>query len=130
MPQADRAWFDEHLEIVLDELPQMVKDLIEQVPLVVDDYPSKGLCEKLKLAHREELCGLYVGRSLDVKSVEDAGNPTDTVYLYREGIFAAAAEDDGTVFDDRLRDEIRKTILHEYGHHHGMDEDELENLGY
>ena len=82
------------------------------------------------LASPADLCGLYVGVSLDKKSFESSRDPTDTVYLFRAGIFHEAAEADGTVFDDRLRDEIRKTILHEYGHHHGMDEDELEELGY
>jgi len=30
----------------------------------------------------------------------------------------------------RLREEIRVTILHELAHHHGLDEDELRELGY
>ncbi len=126
----DRAWFDEQLEMVIAELPQLVKDLMEQVPLVVDDLPTAERCRELRLSSPDALCGLYVGVSLDRKTFESSRDPTDTVYLYRAGIFREAAEPDGTVFDDRLRDEIRKTILHEYGHHHGMDEDELEELGY
>lgn len=126
----DRAWFDEQLEAVLEELPKMVKDLLEQVPLVVDDLPTAQQCRDVGLASPYDLCGLYVGVSLDKKTFESSRDPTDTVYLFRGGIFHEAAEEDGTVFDDRLRDEIRKTILHEYGHHHGMDEDELERLGY
>ena len=29
-----------------------------------------------------------------------------------------------------LREQIRVTLLHELGHHHGLDEDDLEALGY
>jgi predicted Zn-dependent protease with MMP-like domain len=126
----ERAWFDEQLEIVIDELPPLVQQLIQEVPLIVDDHPSRELCEKMKLEYRDDLCGLYVGRSLDEESVMASGDHPNTVYLFREGILGEAAEDDGTVFDDRLREEIRITILHEYGHHHGMDEDELEEKGY
>jgi predicted Zn-dependent protease with MMP-like domain len=130
LPPEERDFFEEHLQTVLAELPPLVKDLIRQIPLIVDDYPSKGLAKKLNLAHRGDLCGLYVGVSLDRKSVEHAGNPSDTVYLFRDGILNAAADDHGDVTPERLRDEIRRTILHEYGHHHGLDEEELEDLGY
>jgi predicted Zn-dependent protease with MMP-like domain len=134
----ERAWFDEQLEIVIDELPPLVQGLMEDTQLIVEDRPSRGFCRQVHLEFNEqlckELCGFYLGISLDeelpmeeVLEVED--HPT-TVYLFREGILNAAAEDDGTVFDDRLREEIRITILHEYGHHHGMDEDELEEKGY
>jgi predicted Zn-dependent protease with MMP-like domain len=130
MHPQERAWFDEQLEIVIDELPPLVQELIQDVPMIVDDHPSRGLCEKLKLDYRDDLCGLYVGRSLDEQTVMASGDHPNTVYLFREGILSEAAEDDGTVFDDRLREEIRLTILHEYGHHHGMDEDELREKGY
>ena len=33
LAKEDRAWFDEQLEAVLEELPQMVKDLIDRYPL-------------------------------------------------------------------------------------------------
>ena len=32
--------------------------------------------------------------------------------------------------EDELRRQIRLTILHELGHHHGLDEKELRELGY
>ena len=54
----------------------------------------------------------------------------DVVTVYREGIAAYAADARGHVRDDRLRREIRITILHELGHHHGLSEDNLRQLGY
>jgi predicted Zn-dependent protease with MMP-like domain len=44
-------------------------------------------------------------------------------------IFAAALLAD---FPDpeELREEIRLTVLHEIAHYFGMDEDEIEDLGY
>jgi predicted Zn-dependent protease with MMP-like domain len=126
----DRAWFDEQLDRVVAELPPLVTNLFHDVPMIVDDFPSPGVCQRVGIRYREELCGLYVGRSLANKTVDASGELSDTVYLFREGIFMEAADRRGNVTDERLREEIRKTILHEYGHHHGMDEDELEALGY
>ncbi|HTN75175.1 MAG TPA: metallopeptidase family protein [Pirellulaceae bacterium] len=126
----ERQYFDEHLEFVLSQLPLMVKNLIEQIPLVVEDYPAKNVLDRVGLKFRDQLCGLYVGISLDKKSVEASGQPADTVYLFREGILNEAADDEGYYTDDSVREAIRITILHEYGHHHGLDEDELRALGY
>jgi predicted Zn-dependent protease with MMP-like domain len=43
---------------------------------------------------------------------------------------ALATDQDGRVNEAELRRQIRITVLHELGHHHGLDEDELERLGY
>jgi predicted Zn-dependent protease with MMP-like domain len=130
LDKEEREFFEAQLAIVLAELPPLVKQLLVQIPLVVDDYPSPGLCRKLGLKHRGDLCGLYAGVSLDKKSIDHGGQLSDTVYLFRDGILNEAADDEGNVSADRLREEIRITILHEYGHHHGLDEDELRALGY
>jgi predicted Zn-dependent protease with MMP-like domain len=52
------------------------------------------------------------------------------VTVYREGILAMAADVDGRVTAERLREQIRITILHELAHFHGLSEEELEQLGY
>jgi predicted Zn-dependent protease with MMP-like domain len=36
----------------------------------------------------------------------------------------------GRIRKGRLREEIRITLLHELGHQHGLDEDQLRQLGY
>jgi predicted Zn-dependent protease with MMP-like domain len=126
----DRAYFDEQLELVLAELPPLVKQLMDEVPMIVEDSPSHRLCKQLQLADPGELCGLYIGRSIDKTSSNTGVDLPDRVFLFREGILNSAFEENGTIPLPRLRDEIRLTILHEYGHHHGMDEDELRELGY
>ena len=74
----------------------------------------------------------------------------DSVVIYREGIIVQALETDESLSDefferldpelnllnpadinlDLLDEEIRITILHEYGHLHGLSDDDLESLGY
>ncbi len=130
MKVADRALFDDELEAVLEELPQRVRELIEAIPLVVEDYPSREVMQQTGVRHRSELCGLYTGIPLTRRSINDSGVPSDVIYIYREGILAQATRRDGTISLPRLRKQIRITILHEYGHHHGMTERELRELGY
>jgi predicted Zn-dependent protease with MMP-like domain len=125
-----RARFDEQLEWVLERLPPMVHELIEKVPLHVEDYPSPDVMARTGVRHRHHLCGLYTGIPLTQRSVLHSGTLPDVVTIYREGILSAARSSRGRVHVDRLRQQIRITILHELAHHHGLDEDELRELGY
>jgi predicted Zn-dependent protease with MMP-like domain len=124
-----RELFDEQLDIVLAELPQQVKDLIDKVPLVVEDYPSAQVMRQTGVRHRSALCGLYTGIPLIHRSVQQWGVPSDVIHIYRQGILSQARR--GRSIDAaELRKQIRMTILHEYGHHHGLTERDLRELGY
>ena len=125
-----RRHFDLLVDEVLAEMPPMVHELIEKVPLHVEDYPSPEVAKEMGLEYRDDLCGLHSGIPLTERSIQDSGQLPSVVTIYREGILAQAADDDGRVRKSRIREEIRITILHELAHHHGLDEDELRELGY
>ena len=108
----------------------MVHELIEKVPLHVEDYPSDEVMERMGVEYIDDLCGLYTGIPLGDKSITHSGTMPDVVTIYREGIISAAADRRGNISKERLRREIRITILHELAHHHGLTEDDLRKLGY
>ncbi|HBO43391.1 MAG TPA: acetylglutamate kinase [Planctomycetaceae bacterium] len=130
MDPGHRRRFDRILEKVLAEMPPLVHELIERVPLHVEDYPSDEVLDEMGVERRDELCGLYTGIPLDQRSVLHSGQLPDVVTIYREGILAAAEDARGRITADELRRQIRITILHELAHHHGLDEEELARLGY
>lgn len=125
-----RNRFDRLLEEVLAELPASVRRLLEEAPLHVEDYPSRTDMKRLGAESRDELCGLYTGVPLTERSLTDGPGLPSVVTIFREGILAMAADEAGRVVKSVLREEIRKTILHELAHHYGMEEEELEDLGY
>ena len=125
-----RRHFDEQLEWVLQRLPPLVHELIEKVPLHVEDYPSPQVMAEMGVEYRDDLCGLFTGIAITERSVSHSGTLPDVVTIYREGIMAAAADRHGRVTTPRLRREIRITILHELAHYHGLTEEELADLGY
>ena len=114
----------------MEELPPLVHELIEKVPLHVEDYPSADVMAKTGVRHRSQLCGLFTGIPITDRSIQHSGTLPDVVTVYREGIMAMATDAYGRIRTDRLREEIRVTILHELAHFHGLDEDELQDLGY
>ena len=125
-----RDLFDCHLEEVLSELPQSVHALLEKVPLHVEDYPSQQVINELGLTEESNLCGVYSGVPLDQRTIEDRPSLPDVVTIYREGIIRLAAGSAEGLSSEELRRQIRITLLHELGHHHGFGESDLENLGY
>ena len=125
-----RNFFDAQLEQVLAELPAQVQELIDKVPMVVEDFPSPEVMRRMRVRQRGALLGLYTGIPITKRSVEQWGVPSDVIYLFREGILGEARARDGRIDESELRRQIRKTILHEYGHHHGLTERELRKLGY
>lgn len=125
-----RNRFDRVLEDVLEELPPAIHELIDRVPLHVEDYPSAEVMASTGVTRRDQLCGLFTGIPLTDHSVLHSGQLPNVVTIYREGILAAAEDDSGRVAYDNLFEEIRVTVLHELAHHHGLDEDELAELGY
>jgi predicted Zn-dependent protease with MMP-like domain len=125
-----RELFDVHLEQVLPELPEQVRAFMDHVPLVVEDYPSREVMRKMRIRHPSHLCGLYTGVPLIKRSVDHSGTPSDVIHIYRLGILSMARSRSGKFDEAELRNQIRRTILHEYGHHVGLSERDLRALGY
>lgn len=128
MNRAERKRFDDLLERVLERLPPRVHALLDEAPLIVDDDADPELLRELGMdPAREGLCGLHSGTPLTERSVMDYDGP-ETIHLFREGIvLQAGGWDEG---EAAVEEEIRITLLHEVGHHFGLEEDDLDALGY
>jgi predicted Zn-dependent protease with MMP-like domain len=48
----------------------------------------------------------------------------DVIYLYQKHIESVSRS------EKELIQQVRTTVLHEIGHHFGMDEEDLDKLGY
>ncbi|MCC6421982.1 MAG: metallopeptidase family protein [Phycisphaerales bacterium] len=116
--------FGELVEEALAELPEEFARFLEEVPIEVRDRPSAGQLRQLGMGRNELLLGLYQGRPRTKRSVEDSGQMPDVIYLYQKPIESVSRS------EKELIDQVRTTVLHEIGHHFGMDEEDLDKLGY
>ncbi len=140
IPSRDRQVFDEVLDQTIERLPKHLYGLMEEVPLIVEDEPGAALLADLMGdVEGGDLCGLHWGVALTDRSVEasaDMPGVPDRMMLFRGPILRLAGYH-GTGPGVRggrgmteLRRQIKITLLHEIGHHFGLDEDDLSELGY
>ena len=134
VPEAFARRFDALVEAELAKLPEHIRAVLEEVPLHVMDEPNRAILRDLGIeAHEEdeaveELCGLHTGFMLTERPIElDAVLPTE-IHLFRRGI--ALISGGWEADDETLAEQIRITLLHEIGHHFGLEEDDLDRLGY
>jgi predicted Zn-dependent protease with MMP-like domain len=119
-----RSEFDRMLEAAIAALPPQFAKWIDEVPIVVEDDPSPELLEEMGVDGEGDLLGSYHGVALTQRSVEDSARLPDQILIFREPLISMCES------REELAMEIRKTLLHELGHYAGLDEDDLENLGY
>ena len=98
----------------LDALPDDIVARLENVVFVIEDEPDDG----------EDLLGRYEGVDLTARDRYGYGELPDRIVLYRLPLL------DATDSVDELRAEIRTTLVHEIGHFHGLDDDQLHELGW
>jgi predicted Zn-dependent protease with MMP-like domain len=110
--------FESLVEQALDGLPEELAELLENVVVMVAEEPDPEDLGVLGLGRGEELFGLYQGVPQDERDTRYMGLP-DRVMIYRGPILRAC--------DNRRQviREIRDTVVHELGHHFGLDEDDM-----
>lgn len=116
--------FAESVKEALAQIPPALARYLENVTVDVEPYPDARTCEEVGIEDPDEILGVYHGTPLTERSVEQAFELPDRITIFQRNI-----ED---VCDSRheIVEEIRTTVLHEIGHHFGLDEDDLDELGY
>ena len=110
---------------VLDELPEEFREKLHNIEIVVQKRPSKRQLAEMDLdTHEDVLYGLYEGVPLPDRSALDPPILPDKITLFSEPLLSDFPD------PDELREQIRLTLIHEIGHYFGMDDDEIEKLGY
>lgn len=106
----------------LDHLPEQFAKALDNVEIVVEIWPTPQDLMAGKVTHGT-LFGLYRGIPKTKRGTYQAVLP-DKISIFAGPIVAAFGEN-----FDAVRQQVRKTVLHEIGHHFGMSEEEIRNAG-
>lgn len=113
MIEVDPERFEEMVEEALDGLPEELGHLMSNVAVTVDHQPG-----------RRGLLGLYQGIPLTRRTTTYAGVLPDRITIFSRAICAICATEEEVV------DQVRRTVVHEVGHHFGIGDARLRELGW
>lgn len=105
--------FEELVDDALDTIPDELAAMVHNLVVLVEEEPPPG--------EPEDLLGLYDGSTL---GLDAAGHLPDQVFLFRGPLMDFCAT------EEELVKEIRVTVVHEIGHHFGIDDARLHELGW
>jgi predicted Zn-dependent protease with MMP-like domain len=119
LPVMRRNEFELVVDEALDELPEWVVERIDNLHVVVEEWPSRE-----QDPNGSGLLGIYEGVSLLDRGIDYSGFLPDRIVVFMGPHLRMGLDRDG------LRSEIRKTVLHEVAHHLGIDDERLHELGW
>jgi predicted Zn-dependent protease with MMP-like domain len=118
----------EEFETLIDEalanLPQEILERMDNVAVTTAYWPSRAQLARAGVNSPHTLFGLYEGVPLTKRGAHYGMVPPDRITLFQgplEAAFRTLAA---------IREQVRRTVVHEIGHHFGMDEDRIRKLGY
>lgn len=120
-----RARFEELVVEAIDELPDDILAMLDNVEIVVADAPTADQLDGAgSLDAGEMLLGLYEGIPLTDRTGSYGMVLPDKITLF-QGALESICQDETT-----LRNEVRVTVIHELAHHFGISDRRLQELGW
>src|SRR5262249_53869755 len=120
----DRNAFETLLRNAIEELPDEFREKLQNVVIIVEDYPSEELRRQMDLPPDDTLFGLYEGVPLTERGFFEQPLHPDRILIFQRAI------EDECDSPEEIKDELKTTLVHEVAHFFGMDDDYLEELGY
>lgn len=122
MPAMDSAAFEQLVVEALEDLPEAFAPFLENVEVIVTRRPTREQRRALGLRPWHTVYGMYDGVPYTERTSGMLVMP-DTIVIFQDPLvrdFRGAAE---------LRDQVRRTVLHEIAHLFGISDERLRDLG-
>ncbi|TAH50495.1 MAG: metallopeptidase family protein [Chloroflexota bacterium] len=117
----------EEFERIVDEtvaqLPEQFRARIENLAIVVEEFPDAWTLQSVGLKNRYGLLGFYHGVPLTLRTQNYGSVAPDLISIYRQPIMSYYRT------DEAIRAGIRHTVLHELAHYFGISDERLHELG-
>ena len=105
----------------VESLPEEFRAKLENVDIVVQDWPNRSQQAKLRLKRGETLLGLYEGVPQTKRTHYDMV-PPDKITIFQKPIEAKCTK------NNSIKKEIQRVVRHEIAHHFGIGDDRLREI--
>lgn len=114
--------FKEVVAQAMDSLPEEFKAKLENIEVVIESFPSAEI--KSQFPRGRLILGLYQGVPHSRRTTHYGLVMPDKISLYKRNIERVSAS------REQAYRQIRKTLLHEIGHHFSLSDDDLYDIGW
>ena len=115
--------FEQLVVQALDDLPDFFKQQLQNVDVVVADWPSEAELRSVSLKPGQLLFGLYHGIPLTKRTSHYGLVLPDKITIYRLCIEQVCRT------SEEVMQRVQHTVKHELAHHFGISDDRLRELG-
>jgi predicted Zn-dependent protease with MMP-like domain len=119
---ASRGRFRRYVRRAIDSLPPRFRAAADNVMVVVEQRPRRDDYAASPDLGRRPLFGIYRGVPLSERTTGYQLATPDVIAIFRRPLLRHCRR------RRRLWEEIRRTVLHEFGHYLGLDEGAVEHL--
>lgn len=116
--------FERLVAEALDDLPPFFQDKLDNVEVLIHPWPTPQDMRSVGVSRGNMLLGLYHGVPLTERTQGYNLVTPDTITLFQGPIELVAGKD-----HDRVRQQVRHTVIHEIAHYFGISDDRLHELG-
>lgn len=107
-----------------DALPEPFRSLAGEVVIRIDDFADPEILASAGIPDPFELTGLYQGMDIGLRDSPGPAVEPSRIFLYRRPILDEWCERG----DVGLSEIIAHVLIHEIGHHFGLDDDRIDEL--
>jgi len=118
----DRERFQELVAKAVDSLPQEFRAKLENIDVVVEDWPTRGQLADVGLRRGETLLGLYQGVPLTKRGRRYGLVAPDKITIFQKPIEAKCR------YDAEITAEVQRVVRHEIAHHFGIGDTRLRQI--
>lgn len=115
-----REEFEQLVGEALDSLPVEFGNKLDNVQVVVEEWPTREHLLSGKVGQDMTLFGLYQGVPQTKRGQYIVALP-DKISIFSGPILQFTGTD-----PEKVKTQVRDTVLHEIGHHFGMSEEEIQ----
>ena len=119
----DRDAFERLVDEAMASLPDEILHWLDNVAIIVADWPTEEQLVQAGLDPGELLFGLYVGVPKVQRGVTFGEMLPDKIVIFQGPIEQVCRT------PAQVRACVRRTVWHEVGHHFGLDEGQLREAG-
>lgn len=119
--EVDDLTFREAAGEAVDNLPRSIREYVQDVPILVEDWPSRDLLSAENVS--PQILGIYIGTPRTEAEPTMQAQDLTRVVLFKRNLEKICRD------RDDLIEQIQITVRHEIGHHLGLSEEDLERLG-